>query len=381
MTPPKILIIDDNPDFGGHQVMTAYGIEGLLQFGQWQVLAMLHPDNQQNRNRWSAVTGAIQTGRLRILEAPTRTARFQALRCYYQRSALRRLLQQVKAFDPDLILVIQGNIEQGCSAFRLKGRVACPIISYIPVPHKHAEMGAKLGALRDLTCRRLYAQPDGFITISETLAGMLRQYGARGRIQVVENGIPLEPFKHVPDKAAARAQLNLPANAFIWGQIGRTEFKQKGQDFALNLFLQRARSVPTEHLVFLGSGPDSFALTTAAAAHRQVDCLPWTDQPAPFYAAIDALLLPSRYEGVPLAMLEALANAVPVAATDRDGMRDWLPESWRFRYRDAASGLKALNAVRHADTAHVQALKSRVWESHSLDAFSRAFNSALEAWQ
>jgi len=42
---PKLILIDDNPDFGGHQVMTAYGLEGILTYGDWEVLALLDPGN------------------------------------------------------------------------------------------------------------------------------------------------------------------------------------------------------------------------------------------------------------------------------------------------------------------------------------------------
>ncbi len=376
----KILLIDDNPDFGGHQVMAAYGLEGLLKFGQWEILALLHPDNAKNRERWTAIQTAVEEGRLVIGEAPTRTSKFQAVKRYFQKAALRQLADLVHQEQPDLVLVIQGNIEQCSSAFQLRGKVGCPVVSYIPVPHKHAEMGAKLGALRDLTCSGLYAEPDGFIIISETLGLMLRDYGATGRIQVVENGIPLEHFKSLPTPSEARAQFNLPEDAFLWGQIGRTEFKQKGQDFALELFLERVQQHPDEHLVFLGSGPDSETLETAAAAHPNVHCLPWADNPAPLYAALDAMIMPSRYEGVPLAMLEALANGVPVASTDRDGMRDWLPDAWRFAYRDRHSGLAAMESVRNADTNLVDELKQRVWKGHSVEDFQRAFNTALEEW-
>lgn len=377
---PRVLLIDDNPDFGGHQVMAAYGLEGILNFGQWDVLALLHPDNAKNRDRWSAIAERCEPGRLRIEEAPTRTRKFQAVRRYFDGSKLQQLFELLGRYRPDLVLVIQGNIEQCCSIFRLRGKVGCPIVSYIPVPHKHAEMGAKLGSIRDITCRGLYTEPDGFIVITETLGQMLKDYGATGRIQVVENGIPLERFNRQPSCAQAREQFNLPEEGFLWGQIGRTEFKQKGQDFALALFLERVKRHSDEHLVFLGSGPDSEFLQRAASAHSQVYCLPWTDNPAPLYAALDAMIMPSRYEGVPLAMLEALANGVPVASTDRDGMRDWLPDSWRFAYRDRPSGLTAMNSVRNADASVVNALKQRVWTGHSIEDFQRAYNAALEEW-
>jgi glycosyltransferase involved in cell wall biosynthesis len=381
MSNPRLLVIDDNPDFGGHQVMAAYAMEGIMASGAWEVLSLLHPDNVKNRERMEAIQISYPNAAFRIENAPTRSRKFQALRRYTEAAALRELAAQIADFKPDLILVIQGNIEQCCSIFRLKGRLPCPLLSYIPVPHRHAEMGAKLGALRDLTCRGLYAVPDGFITISKTLGEMLVAYGAKGRIQIVENGIPLDPFKHLPAKDAARTQFSLPQNAFIWGQIGRIEFKQKGQDCALDLFLERNRIHPDEHLVFLGSGPDEAELKARAEAHPMVHCLPWTNEPAALYAAIDALMMPSRYEGVPLAMLEALANGIPVAATDRDGMCDWLPAAWRFPYRETSGGLRAMEAIRHVDVEQVKALQSRVLDAHGVADFQRQFNQALGEWR
>lgn len=380
MSLPRLLLIDDNPDFGGHQVMTAYAIEGIVASREWQLLALLHPKNQKNQKRLEVIRDAYPEASFDIGTASTRSRKFQALRRHTEGSSLRALAAQIEAFKPDLILVIQGNIEQTCSIFKLQGRLPCPLVSYIPVPHHHAEMGAKLGALRDLTCRGLYSVPDGFITISKTLGDMLVAYGAQGRIQIVENGIPLDPFKDLPSREEARAQFNLPQSAFLWGQIGRVEFKQKGQDFALELFLGRSSSHPEEHLVFLGSGPDGNELEARAASHPNVHCLPWTDNPAPLYAALDALVMPSRYEGVPLAMLEALANGLPVAATDRDGMRDWLPADWRFAYRDLDAGLRAMDSILSTNSQQIDELKSRVWEHHTISSFQQQFNLALQEW-
>ena len=374
---PRLLMIDDNPDYGGHQVMTAYALEGLLSLGEWNVLALIDSNNHNNFDRLSKIQVA-HPGRLELETSSTRSRKFQAVLRHLYPRRLQQLRERILAFRPDVVLVIQGNIEQGCSAFLLRGQTGCPILSYIPVPHKHREMGAKLGAIRDLTCRYLYDEPDGFIVISETLAGMLRRYGATGRIKVVENGIPLEPFHSLPDQVAARKSLGLPEKGFIWGQIGRTEFKQKGQDFALSLFQSRAEA--GEYLVFLGSGPDSELLDGMVEATDRTYTLPWSDQPHLFYAAVDALLLPSRYEGVPLAMLEALANEVPVAATNRDGMCDWLPEAWRFKYRDLTSGMAAMAAARAADPTQIRQLKQRVWDRHTIHCFQQNFLQTLSQW-
>jgi glycosyltransferase involved in cell wall biosynthesis len=359
--------------------MVGYAIQGLIDSEKWRVHGLIHPDNIKNRHLWEQLRTA-SPDRFSINTGPTRTTKFQAVRRHFQRAQLGELLARINAYAPDLILVIQGNIEQACSVFSLKGQLVAPLVSYIPLPHKHAEMGAKFGALRDLSCHSLYGVPDGFITISKTLGEMLKAYGATGRIEIVENGIPLQRFKHSPSQSAARVQLGLPHDGFIWGHMGRVEFKQKGQDFSLQSFLSRESEHPEECLAFLGSGPDSAVLEASAVQSERVHCLPWSDDPLPFLAAIDALILPSRYEGVPLVMLEALANSVPVVATDRDGMCDWLPAQWRFTYRSDAEVQRAMNAVKKVDPTMIASLHDKIWQKHSVTEFQFGFTAALSTW-
>jgi glycosyltransferase involved in cell wall biosynthesis len=375
----RIVLFDDNPDFGGHQIMTNHALAGVLHMTQWQVLALGNPANAKLQAAWHGFQQAFP-GRLCIEFAATHTRKLQSIRNHFEGPAQRRLLRQLAAFRPDLILCSQGNIEQCCTIFPLRDQLPCPLISYIPLPHGHAEMGAKFGQLRDIFCRPLYRQPSGFITLSPTLAQALRAKGAACRIDVVANGIPVERFPPTPARATARATLQLPANGYFWLLPGRTEFKQKGQDFALDVFLQRQHSHPDEHLIFLGSGPDSAALHTATSNLEQVHTLPWTDEPATVLAAADAVFLPSRYEGVPLVMLEALASGRPVCASDRDGMRDWLPSAWRFPYRDVAAAQRALDALRNHGAAHIDALQQRVRTGHSITDFQREFVAVLSSW-
>ncbi|MFT4900755.1 MAG: glycosyltransferase involved in cell wall biosynthesis [Lentimonas sp.] len=380
MSRARILFLDDNPDYGGHQLMAAHGLEAVLQSNQWDVRGLYNPENVKNRARWEAIASGFSQDRFQMAPAATSSGRFQALKSHFIPHDLEALRLQISAFEPDLILVIQGNIEQSCSIFSIKGELSCPLVSYIPLPHKHQEMGAQLGLLRDWTCRGLYAVPDGYITLSATLATMLQDYGAKGPVHVVENGIALESYRDLPASVEARRLLGLPETGYLWGHVGRTEYKQKGQDVSLAVFAQRAALHPEEHLVFLGSGPDDRALHKSAQGHPRVHCLAWRDQLAVFYAAVDALLLPSRYEGVPLVMLEALACGVPVVSTDRDGMRDWLPSSWRFPYRDRGAFLAAMTAVRADQSGAIEALKQKVWRDHSMESFHRAFNLELHSW-
>lgn len=373
----RLILFDDNPDFGGHQIMTRHALAGILELTDWQVLAVGDPSNIRNWQGWQDLARQWPL-QLQLEEAPTRTRKLQALRNHFQLLANTQLLRQIRAYAPDMLLCSQGNIEQCSSVFRLVGRISCPLVSYIPLPHSHCEMGARFAAPRDWLCRTLYRKPDRFITLSPTLASALRAKGVQGPIDVVENGIPIENFPERPDRKQARRQLGLPENGFLWLLPGRTEFKQKGQDFALRVFTQRRLQHPDELMLFLGSGPDSAALDALAANLPGVLRLPWSDRPADILAAADALILPSRYEGVPLVMLEALAMARPVVASDRDGMRDWLPARWRFAYQDPHGALSALQNVRSANAREVTRLQQRVRSANTIRRFQEQFIKALE---
>jgi len=63
------------------------------------------------------------------------------------------------------------------------------------------------------------------------------------------------------------------------------------------------------------------------------------------------LLIPSKFEGVPLTMLEAMARELPVIASNVDGMAEILPQSWLFPYGDCAALVDTLRRVRNSDNA------------------------------
>lgn len=378
--PKTIVVVDDNPDFGGHQVMTCHGMKALLSSEEFVIHAMLHPLNQRNQEAWKELSASFKDT-LILHNAPTRTEKFQGLRNYLFSGERKKLLAEINRIDPDLVLAIQGNIEHSSSVLWLSGQLSCPLLSYIPLPHTHAEMGAKMGWVRDLFCKSLYRKPDGYVIISPTLAKMLEKRGASGKIEIVENGIPLEHLAKTPTREEARIELDLPRNAVIWGHVGRIEFKQKGQDFSLQCFdrFQKDHPEKSSMLLFAGSGPDENELKQMISGRSDVRLLPWRNDLRAVYAAMDGLLLPSRYEGVPLVMLEALAVGCPVAGTDRDGMCDWLPPDWRFHYRNQAS---ALTAMAHLcdNPEKIRALRDRVWSNHSLISFQNSFLRTIKDW-
>jgi glycosyltransferase involved in cell wall biosynthesis len=99
--------------------------------------------------------------------------------------------------------------------------------------------------------------------------------------------------------------------------------RQKGQDVLLRAWPQVTALVPRARLVLVGDGPDA-AVLRAGAPESVIFAGPVPDT-APWYRAAHVAVLPSRWEGMALAPLEAMACGRPVVLTDVDGARETLP--------------------------------------------------------
>ncbi|MEU5659010.1 glycosyltransferase family 4 protein [Streptomyces sp. NPDC047737] len=162
------------------------------------------------------------------------------------------------------------------------------------------------------------------VSESERRAGLLA--GITARWSVIHNGIDLTRFRPAGAEAsvAARAALPLlgdvPADAPLVVCVGRLS-RQKGQDVLLRAW--RSASVSGARLVLVGDGPYAERLRRDAPpgvlfAGASADVRTWIH-------AADLLVLPSRWEGMALAPLEAMACGVPVLLSDVNGARESLP--------------------------------------------------------
>src|SRR6202012_2791185 len=78
--------------------------------------------------------------------------------------------------------------------------------------------------------------------------------------------------------------------------------------------------------VFVGRGPAEAELQKLLSQTELPGrIVPWSSDPGLYMAASDVLLLPSRFEGVPLIMLEALRAGIPVLASRIDAFEEYLP--------------------------------------------------------
>lgn len=373
----KIACYDDNPDYGGHQVMACLAVEALAKSTGWQPVFFCSPENERLGKRLREIQSA--TGNLEIRSTPFTTRKLQGLRNRFAAKSIRSLRKLLETANPDLILCIQGEIEDGSLALCAADKMTVPCISYIPVPHRMALMGAKFGTVRDRLNGWLFKKPDGWITISESMKVLLEERGASSQIEVVHNGIDITRFAP-RDKTAARTALGLPEHKTLFGTIGRIEFNQKQQDFLVRTFFDAWKDGDQMHLVITGDGPDRGrleALIYHLGIRNRITLLPWQEDSTLVYSALDLLIIPSRFEGVPLVMLEALACGIPVIGSSRDGMKDILPMEWTFETGNGGALADVAGYVSGHWQKYLPALQAEVRGEYTVEKFQQNFEAAL----
>lgn len=371
----SILFYDDSPVFGGHEVMALLGLVAVLSNDPAPVRFLAPAANGKLREQLSVL--ARKHPHLEIELIDEHSSKLESLRHFVRPARIGKLARRFREIGPSLVVAIQGNIEHSSLALLAARRAGIPSASYIPVPHTNAEMGARFGVVRDLFSSRLINLPDTYITISDEMAKMLKERGATAPVKVVYNGIDTDRFQP-GDTAAACQQLGLPWGKVHIGMVGRIEFRQKQQHLLVEAVAADRTLAASCHLVFPGDGPDADAL---ADILRQSGVsgtvLPWSD-PAELYRAMDVMVIPSRYEGLPLVMLEALSSGTPVLGSDRDGMRDLLPVEWRLKQGDVASlGATLVRFISEGRPGPSAELMSRVRTTMSLSTFRRSFSLAV----
>jgi glycosyltransferase involved in cell wall biosynthesis len=168
---------------------------------------------------------------------------------------------------------------------------------------------------------RLARDTERMIAVSPSEASTMIESGVvpSDRIRVVPNGI--DPARVQGAQPVDLAEFGLDPGRPTAAVIGLL-YEGKGQDLALDALRQPG----CESLQLLIVGPGSQdALAASVSALGLSERVRFTgardDVPA-ILAALNLLLLPSRWEGMPYIVLEAMAAGLPVVATPVDGARD-----------------------------------------------------------
>ena len=256
---------------------------------------------------------------LREFEAKAIPVRFMPTRPF--RAARERISEMLAGFDGPTVL------HTHFTSFDLPAVAAATSRRNAAVVwHVHAGATAALPAkLRNVAKYSLVgARVDRILCVSPEAATALRKRSLfRGQIEFFVNAIDTDRFPRITaaERAAARAKLAVPATAAALVHFG-WDWERKGGD----IFLAAAKLICADDdrdvvAVTVGGGDKARALRDELRLGARVLIPDATADVRTFYAAADAFVAPSRSEGMPYAVAEALATGVPVVASDIPGHR------------------------------------------------------------
>jgi glycosyltransferase involved in cell wall biosynthesis len=182
--------------------------------------------------------------------------------------------------------------------------------------------------------RALARATDRIVAISPQIKNELVSTYGIGRdsqYAVIPLGFNLSPFAGIDSgaRARARAALRLPPDVPVIATVGRlTAIKHHELLLEAASLIVRAR--PDAVLLIAGDGEraaDLEALTRRLQITANVRFLGWRRDLDTIYAATDVFALTSRNEGTPVALIEAMAAAVPGVSTDVGGVRDVITDA------------------------------------------------------
>lgn len=241
--------------------------------------------------------------------------------------ATKLLAREFRKTQPDIVHTHSGKAGVvGRLAARLAG-VKCIV---------HTIHGPSFGPFQSPRANFIYKNAERFVAPFTThfisvAQAMTDQYLAAGiskpnRYTRIFSGFPLEPFLAVKRDDQMRANLGIAPNDFVITKLARL-FELKGHDDLFDAAPEIVKAIPNAKFLLIGDGPWREKFETRAAIPILKGRVIFAGLVAPadvpkYLCATDAVVHLSYREGLPRAVSQSAASALPVVAYDCDGSRE-----------------------------------------------------------
>ena len=185
--------------------------------------------------------------------------------------------------------------------------------------HSHNTQPSVNGAaslLHRLNKRFLYNSADEHFACSHVAGEWL--YGKNGNFSVLRNGIITSKYQFDKEKRRAkRRELNIPEDAFVLGNVGRFA-EQKNQKRLVDIFEEFQKSVDNSYLILVGDGSlrEKIEFYANEKKIKNIKFLGVRSDIPDIMMAMDAFVMPSLYEGLPIVGVEAQAAGLDLYLSD-----------------------------------------------------------------
>ncbi|AOP78721.1 TPA: glycosyltransferase [Enterobacter hormaechei] len=336
----EILFINESPVYGGHEEMFLRHIKEIAKNNHLYLNIIVNIKNERLIKEIDCLTKISSNINVNIFRHRFWGLPLRPITNFLCISDFFWLLKTIVSFKPIKVVLIQGTIEIGglsLLAARILGKHTS---TYLPITKKSKEIGVVFGRIRDFINKHFYYRlPHEIITISEfNKEELINNFNVdASRIRVAMNFI---------DTPSYPKQTNDSQRNNVLLIIGRIDLNQKRQDLFLDYFVRSELSDAFEvHIIGDGNDDASKAVRNKYGSMHNVFFCGWlgSEDVAHRLAQCRSVIIPSKFEGVPLVMIEAIKLGKTVIASNVDGMKEFLPPQWLFDVDEMSDSLRIIS--------------------------------------
>ncbi len=246
--------------------------------------------------------------------------RLRVFSAMWDQGTIQRLAKRFEAMPCDVIHLNKQTLEDGLDllkAIRIAGK---PLVSTIHITQTSQSLGAVGGRLRDFVAARQLRRATNVSWTAVSDARALELSDVLGRkIPAIYNAVSEPPAQ---ERSAIRQEIltprDWPVDSLLVVCVGRL-VAQKNPDRFLHMAASLLRTEPASRFLWIGGGEEQERFFDKAAQlglARKVDCTGWLPDPRRLLSGSDLYLHPAVYEGLPLAILEAMAAGLPCVLSE-----------------------------------------------------------------
>jgi glycosyltransferase involved in cell wall biosynthesis len=303
---------------GGGELYLLYLARALVDRGHEVTLwASDHPRMDELADSFARIGRVVRSS-----YRNTYDRRGRSLASFFDRRTGHRIGEEWRQLGVDVIHLNKQNLEDGLDLFVALRRSGVPSLCTIHLTQSARYLRAVMAWPRDFCARQvLRSYPGMLVTVLENRQRDLVEFmGSSPHIRMIPNGVPLFALEKRAEARTRRTELGIADDELLIVGVGRMVPQKRPL-----LFLEQAERILQAGVKarFLWIGEGTFRSLAEewdrwVAEHRRADKiqrLPWQSDVGSFLLAADVFLHVAEFEGLPLAILEAMSAGLPCAIT------------------------------------------------------------------
>jgi glycosyltransferase involved in cell wall biosynthesis len=308
LRPLKILLVSTGSGArGGGEIFLLYLADALARL-RHEPLLLLPDDPAMDELAARAATPVH-----RFSYTNTYRRRGRSLAAVLDRRTTRHAADSFAQHRPDLIHLNRQNLEDGLDLLPVPALLDCPAIATTHITQSAVELGARAASFRDQIARvSLRRHPMIQAAVSDLRARSLSQMASQP-CHAIYNAVPEPPPPDSEARSSLRASLGISPDHLLFVTTARLVPQKDPEGFVQAAQALHAHA-PSCRFLWVGDGAHAQHFDRAVVAAGLSGIVlrePWTSRPRSYLAAADLYLHSSRYDGLPLSILEALAAGLP----------------------------------------------------------------------